>query len=671
MHSTLATTGSQRFVRPIWVLWGEVVLLAGLTLSLELWRPAWFSPGPFDLLFFSVLPLLYASVGALILARHPRHRVGLVCLGFSMLLSVAAFSQIVALALVTQRTAAAWWKLLSTITIGAAIIPPFILLALWFPSGRLPSPHWRWVERVTAVSLLAQAGSVLLTPVFWLDDPRPTLDNPIYLGSKQRLVTMQEWSDRLTFLALTVQGLMLAVAASALVVRWRRGTSQERQQIQWLLIPVIAGTSLLLISGFLRFWLDDTWFVLMVGIVLIMTGAPLAIGVAMVRHHLFDIDLLISRTALYATLTLFIVTAYALIVGGVGALMQGRAHLLVALLATGLIAVAFNPLRDAVQRRVNRWMYGQRDEPYSVVAQLGQQFDTAAAPDALAQAIVTTLAHTLKLPYVAIALLDHEQRIEHADSHPPAQITSLPLHYHGEPLGMLHVGGAQLSAQHRALLHNVVRQISIALHAARASGLVQHSRERIVAAREEERRRLRRDLHDGLGPTLASLYQRIDAASHLLEREPAQARELLNETKGRMKTVIGDIRQLVYALRPPALDELGLVGAIHSEAERLLPGALRFELLAPQPMPPLPAASEVAAYWIAVEAIANVVKHAQATVCRVRIELDHALHLTVSDDGVGFQSMRERVDELGGTLAIAAAPPTGTSVSATLPLPSF
>jgi signal transduction histidine kinase len=209
---------------------------------------------------------------------------------------------------------------------------------------------------------------------------------------------------------------------------------------------------------------------------------------------------------------------------------------------------------------------------------------------------------------------------------------------------------------------------------------LQHSRERLVTAREEERRRIRRDLHDGLGPALASLTLKLDAARNLLARDPATAEALLLELKTQTQTAIADIRRLVYGLRPPALDELGLVSAIREHAARNVSAdSLRVSVEAPESLPPLPAAVEVAAYRIALEALTNVARHAQAKNCTVALTIKEDLRLEISDDGVGLPpghrlgvgltSMRERAEELGGTCIIERRAASGTRVSATLPLP--
>ena len=245
------------------------------------------------------------------------------------------------------------------------------------------------------------------------------------------------------------------------------------------------------------------------------------------------------------------------------------------------------------------------------------------------------------------------------------------------------------------MLDDVARQAGVVVHGLRLTADLQRSRERLVTTREEERRRLRRDLHDGLGPALASINLKLDAARNLLVRDPAAADELLAEFKGQAQATIADIRRLVYELRPPALDELGLLPAIREYAMQFNGGGdtagrggdlngLRVSIEAPDKLPPLPAAVEVAVYRIALEGLTNVARHAKASTCVVRLFLldgnldGNAVELEITDDGVGLPagwsagvgvtSMRERATELGGSYAIGPAPSGGTRVLATLPL---
>jgi signal transduction histidine kinase len=267
---------------------------------------------------------------------------------------------------------------------------------------------------------------------------------------------------------------------------------------------------------------------------------------------------------------------------------------------------------------------------------------------------------------------------------PAADPLRLPLVYQQETVGELLLAprspGEAFAAADRRLLDDLARHAGVAVHAVRLTTDLRRSRERLVTAREEERRRLRRDLHDGLGPMLGSLTLKLDVAGDLLEQDPASARALLLGLKAQAQGAIGDIRRLVYALRPPALDDLGLAAALREEAVRYDHHGLRVAVVAPERLPPLPAAVEVAAFRIAQEALTNVARHAGARTASVRLWLDEAageMRLEISDDGrglaptrghgVGLASMRERAEELGGTCVVEPLPAGGTRVRASLP----
>jgi signal transduction histidine kinase len=266
----------------------------------------------------------------------------------------------------------------------------------------------------------------------------------------------------------------------------------------------------------------------------------------------------------------------------------------------------------------------------------------------------------------------------------------MPLAYAGEPVGRLllapRASDEPFSPADRRLLDDVARLAGLALHAMRLTADLQRSRERLVTAREEERRRLRRDLHDGLGADLAALNLQVGALRPLIERDPAAAAGRVPGLQDDIRAAIGDIRRLVYGLRPPAIDELGLVGALRARAGQYEgDGAagearLRISVDAPPELPDLPAAVEVAAYWIVQEALTNVAKHAGARAATVRLGVEGgALVVEVVDDGVGLpaergigvglRSMRERAEELGGACTVEPVPGCGTIVAARLPLP--
>ncbi len=426
---------------------------------------------------------------------------------------------------------------------------------------------------------------------------------------------------------------------------------------------------------------------------------PIGLGVAILRYRLFEIDRLINRALVYGALTVFVVSVYIFVVGYLGSLIHTaennhtRADLFFSLLATGAIALLFQPLRERIQRVVNRLMYGERDEPYRVLAHLGQRLEATLASNDVLPTIVETIATTLKLPYVAIALKDVSREMNDeagvtasfgnlSSMSRPALLERFPLIYQHETIGELIValrdGEDTLASADQNLLETIAEQAAVAAHAARVTVELQTSRERLVTAREEERRRIRRDLHDGLGPALASITLKLDATRNLLPPNAEASAQLLKELKGQTQGAIADIRRLVYDLRPPALDELGLAGALREYATRVRSDELEISVQVSEPLPPLTAALEVATYRIITEALTNVHRHANARHCFVAVGVNGDLELEIQDDGaglpktyhagVGLTSMRERAAELGGTCVIENAAGGGTRVRAILPM---
>jgi two-component system, NarL family, sensor kinase len=410
---------------------------------------------------------------------------------------------------------------------------------------------------------------------------------------------------------------------------------------------------------------------------------PLSIAVAVLRHNLFDIDRLMSHAFVYGGLTAAVVAVYVAVVVGLGRTLGATDDVWLSLLATALVAVAFQPLRGRLQRVVDRRLFGERGEPVRVMAHLGERLEATAEPERVLPTLVETIAEALKLPYVAVVLDEGEEAVMAAEYGRPLPVAlELPLLDRGAVVGRLLVAprdvGADLSAADRDLLATVARQAGSAVIAARLTRDLLRSRQQLVTLREEERRRLRRDLHDGLGPTLAAMALKLDAARNLLRRDPERADALLDGLGTRVHGAVGEIRRLVHALRPPALDELGLAAAVREQARLLESHGVRVEVDTPGVLPALPAATEVAAYRIVQEALTNVVRHAGASECRVTISAGEGLTIRVSDDGrgvdpgarrgVGLTSMRERAAELGGRLEIAGGRGGGTCVKAVLPL---
>ncbi len=430
----------------------------------------------------------------------------------------------------------------------------------------------------------------------------------------------------------------LLAAASSLFFRYRQAKQEERHQIKWVVSALVVNVALLSVDPLIPpgFWgnnIDGLGALLLI----------VAFGVALLRYRLWNIDIIINRALVYGLLSVCVIVLYAAIVVSLGTFLQNKGNLLISLLATGLVAVLFQPLRGWLQRGVNRLLYGQRDEPYAVITRLSQQLEGTLAPEAILPTIVETVAVALKLPHAAI-LLKREETFELAASFgkSAADTLTLPLSYQGEIIGQLslapRVPGEAFTPSDRRFLHELARHAGLATHAVRLTTDLQRSRERIVTAREEERRRLRRDLHDGLGATLAALHLQAGVIRTLMRHDLTAAEAELLELQTEIRAAVTDIRRLVYALRPPTLDELGLVEAIrqHAAQHEMQDGTngragngddgLHIVIEAPEQLPVVPAAVEVAAYRIVQEALTNIVRHAHARTCTVRLVLTDGLH---------------------------------------------
>ena len=336
------------------------------------------------------------------------------------------------------------------------------------------------------------------------------------------------------------------------------------------------------------------------------------------------------------------------------------------------------PLLPRLQRLVDGAIYGDRGDPARVVSRLGEQLAT---PDAGLQGVVTTVRSALRLPYLAI---EREGRVLASDGEAPERVHPWPLTRSGKAEAQLTVGlrtgERDLAAADRRALAILADPVAVAVHSTVVSDELQASRERIIAAREEERRRLRRELHDGLGPTLTGIAFAADAAANTVDTDPEESQRLLTSLRRDTRVALADVRRLVDDLRPPSLDELGLVEALRQRADQLSWRAdgesVYVQLDVPDEVPALPAAIEVATYRIATEALTNVVRHSRASGAVVRLRCDERLDLSIIDDGppngawapgVGLDAMRERAAELGGSFR-AGPTPTGGQVLASFPL---
>lgn len=621
-----------------------------------------------NLVFGSVVPLL----GALILTRLPRHPIGWIFLGSGLAsaITLAVYPYAhegLGPAHLPGALAAAW---VSEWIWGFGLIPLVTLGVLLFPDGRPPSPRWRLLLLLDSVALLL----VFLANAFHPGPlvNHPAADNPIGIPL-----------PRGVFTALGSAGFALFAtgfvgSALAALVRWRRSRGAERAQLSWF-----AFSATVIVTAFLAplpTTLADV--VLFFALPLL----PVSIAVAILRRHLYGIEVVVRRSLVYFALTTVLVIGYAATVAGLGALLQGRAGETAALVATALVAVAFAPARQRLQKATDRLLYGDRGDPYAVLADVGRRLEMpSSAADPLVE-IAAVVASSLRLPYVRVEV-DRPDGGPAAAEHgkPTAEVHEVVLTFGGRPVGRLLVAPRSPLDPFRAsdlrLLDDLGRQVGVAAHALGLAAELQASREGLVNLREEERRRIRRDLHDGLGPALAGVALGLDAVHRLARTDPEEAASLADQLKREVQDSLADVRRLVEDLRPPALDQLGLVGAVRQQARAITerdPG-LDVEVESAG-VTTLSAAVEVAAYRIATEALTNVARHAGARHCRVDLRMNGSgmLVLRVEDDGtglpsrpragVGLTAMRERAAELGGTCEARPVEPSGTLVLVRLPV---
>ncbi|TWP50410.1 two-component sensor histidine kinase [Lentzea tibetensis] len=607
----------------------------------------------------SVIGAAFAACGAIIAWHRPRNPIGWLFVADGLGHATTAMAAPLLQVLHDGGAPVGLQRLVATVfayswpwSIGL-LLPLALVL---FPDGRPPSPRWRPVLLVLVVTAPLFVVELGATP------------QPLTPGLPTGYLTV-DWYDQVAPLWILSEVRTLAalfVGIIAMVVRYRRGDDVLRRQLLWLVLATITTV------GFVTPWslVTGTPIVVLFAIPLI----PVAVTIAIIRHRLLDIRLVVSRVVTWLLLSACVVLAYGVLVAVLDRFVS--AQLGRSAVATIVVALLVAPVLPRLQRLVDRALYGDRGDPARVVSRVGEQL----AGPGLA-GVVSAIRTALRVPYVAVHTSDGPLA---EDGTAPAEVAVVPLEYGGAPVGELRVGvrpgEGDLGAADRAVLGLVAAPLAVAVHATLLSAQLQTSRERIVAAQEEERRRLRRDLHDGLGPTLTGVALTADAATNLLGTDPARTRSLLAAIRTDVRTAITDVRRLVENLRPPALDELGLLGALRQRAEHLAwradGAALHVRLDVPDEVPALPAAVEVAAYRIATEALTNVVRHSGASGAVLRLRCTDDLDVEITDDGplngpwhpgVGLNTMRERAAELGGRFD-AGPSPTGGRVHVSLPL---
>jgi signal transduction histidine kinase len=692
--------------RLVWAVLGIDVAAVGLSLWLNYRTGALFTlaPGGGDLggSLFALAQVAMLGFGALITLRLPRHAVGWLLLAagsFGMLeLPVGSY---VRYAVHARYLALPGADLIGTVD-QMAWVPEIVLMAillpLFFPTGKLLSPRWRIVVWVA----VAAATATILGGAF------SSQQDPTLIAAGVRLVVapppLRQVADLLLAAIVLLPAAVLAAVLS-LAVRYRRGGTEERHQLKWLIFAVSVyglGFAGGLPGMFLQSQLGPLENVGLVGLLLI----PVAVAAAVLKYRLYDIDIIISRTLVYGALAALITAIYVGIVVGIGHLIGagGQPNLLLSIVATAIVAVAFQPARERLQKIANRLVYGKRATPYEVLSQFSERVaETYAAEEALPRmarvlaegtgaerARVWLRAGTLLRPAAS-----WPERDGAAQEPVPLAGDDLPdlpgeeavsVRQQGDLLGALSVTkrqGEALTPIERKLLDDLAHQAGLVLKnvgltaelLARLEDL-RASRQRLVAAQDEERRRLERNLHDGAQQNLVAIKVKLGLAEALSAKDPTRAKELIGQLKRDTDEALETLRDLARGIYPPLLADKGLAAALESQARKAtLPVSVDADGVGRYPQE-----TEAAVYFCVLEALQNIQKYARATRATVSVSgRDGQLTFEVGDDGIGFnpaaqrkgsgtQNMEDRLDALGGSIQVRSAVGVGTTVAGRLPL---
>jgi signal transduction histidine kinase len=665
-----------------------------------------------------VLPIGFAVVGALVASHHPRNPVGWLFLFIGVANAFGGLAdQYGRYGLITAPGSVPGpaWALLLSNGLNTLVYPVggAALLLLLLPSGSLPSRRWRWVAvlglALTAIYLLP-TGALVPGPLSPTGASAPAVPNPIGLPALQDLNATGALA--VVNMVLYIAGLaLIVVAAAAPFVRMRRARGDERQQLKWIAYAVLLSAFLSSLIAIMT-WAVPVLYVTWLSSVSIILGFgiafPVASGIAIFKYRLYDIDVIISRTIVYGSLAVLITAVYVGIAVGIGELVGGggKPNLGLSILATGVVALGFQPVRERLQRIANRLVYGRRATPYEVLSEFSANVaETYAADDVLprmarvvqqgtaAESAAVWLRSGAELRQTATFPHDGSQHVsvQLADSFLPplpGSTWSVDVRHQGELLGALSVAkrrGETLTPIEEKLVVDLAHQAGLVLKNVGLTAELLHridelraSRQRLVSAQDDARRRLERNLHDGAQQNLVALKVKLGLAQILAARDPAKARTTVTELKADADEALETLRDLARGVYPPLLADKGLVAALESQARRAtLPVVVEATGITRHPQD-----VEAAVYFCVLEALQNVQKYATAAHVVIRLrEADRQLQVDVEDDGVGFDlatatrgagltNMEDRLDAIGGVLSLQSSPGHGTRLSVSLPAPT-
>jgi signal transduction histidine kinase len=695
--------GSTRYLA--WALFALVLLeiVGGATfdiLARTKGAPATFHLG--DLGYVAAF-LLFPIVGLALATRRPENALGWLML----VIGVVAFqfpSGYGDYAIVAGLPGASWALASTTWTWVPVIGLAGIFVPLLFPDGHLPSPGWRWFARVVAAGMVVASLAILLSPGNLADFGYPRIRNPFGIEAIRSLVPVGIAS--IAMIPLGVVG-----AAVSLVVRFRRSGPTERLQIRWLastlvVVAVSYVIAMLVTAAASAGWTSGGGWIaaLQNYAILLFALIPISIGIAVLRYHLYDIDVVVRKTVIVAAIAIFFTAVYVSVVGGIGALIEAHSTTVLSFLAAALVAALFQPVLRWSRRLADRIVYGKRATPYEVLSDFSERVaGTYAAEDVLprmarvvaegvgAASAYVWLKRDERWRVAALWPPDIKTAEEVSTTGPglpelPGADAAFAVEHQGELLGALAVAmpaadpideaKAKLVSDLAAQAGLVLRNVGLTDELRSRLQDLEAAQKRLVAAQNEERRRIERNLHDGAQQQLVALAVKQRLATSLVRRDPDAAARLLEELQAESTEALENLRDLAHGIYPPILADRGLVEALESQARKAtVPVSVEADSIGRYEQE-----IEAAAYFCCLEALQNVAKYAAASKATIALAGDDGwLRFAVTDDGAGFdpeetplgsglQGMEDRLAALGGDLGIHSEPGAGTTVTGRIPV---
>jgi signal transduction histidine kinase len=635
----------------------------------------------------AVVNLGTPALGVLLVIRRPENRIGRLFLAVGLVLGTSQFAN--AYAVHALRVApgslpagnlAGW--------LGNALWPfpltALVLVFLWFPTGRIPSPRWRPVEIfVFALFGMLEIVALITATASW-NDPFSTGDTG---GPVNTLLII--------FFVVVVVAMPLTIltAFASTVVRFKGSTGDERLQLKWF--ATAAGLTAIAFAISLPFGGNSPVFSILTDVGL--GFLYVAIARAILKYRLYDIDVVIGKTVVFATLIAFITVVYIGLVVGVGALVGNQRNPLLSAIAAALVAVAFQPVRQRARRLANRLVYGKRATPYEILtdftARASETYSTEDVLPRMARILADGVGATQARVWIRVGseLRPAASWPSNGSAEPvpivdaerfafPERERAFPVRHAGELLGAISVitpPAEPLAADREQLLSDVAQQAALVLRNVRLIEELRESRRRIVTAQDERAKALERNLHDGAQQQLVALAVKQRLAETMVDRDPQKAKAMLADIQSETQEALETLRDLARGIYPPLLADKGLAAALDAQARK---AAVPVEVEA-DGVSRYPQELEAVAYFCCLEALQNVSKYANASRAVVRLSEDGGrLVFEVEDDGSGFepgatrygtglQGMADRLDAVRGSLEVRSAPGRGTMVVGRLPVP--